>query len=89
MWIPIKIEKSTIGVLWLLSLKEYYFSKNEVELLNSIGNQIAIAIGRAKSYIELAKISRYEHIINIVSQSAHKSIDLQKVMNNAVSSLVD
>lgn len=87
--IPIKVEKSTIGVLWLLSLKEYYFSKNEVELLNSIGNQIAIAIGRAKSYIELAKISRYENIINIVSQSAHKSIDLQKVMNNAVSSLVD
>jgi GAF domain-containing protein len=70
-------------------LKEYFFSKDEVELLNSIGNQIAIAIGRSKSYKELTKKNKYEEIISNITRNVHQSIDLQTVLKYAADSLVD
>ncbi|NIU86050.1 MAG: hypothetical protein GWN56_01730, partial [Nitrosopumilaceae archaeon] len=85
--IPIKIDKKTIGVFWLLSIREHYFSKHEVDLLKSIGNQIAISIGRSKNYHELIKINRYDEIISTVVKSVHSSIDLKEVFENTVDAL--
>lgn len=82
--IPIAGEGVTLGVIWLFSYKEHLFTKPEVELLTSIGTQIAVAIAKAKLYKELAKRNRYEKIISTVTQSVHQSIDLQEVLENAV-----
>jgi len=85
--IPIAQEGKTIGVIWLLSYNEHQFTKPEVELLSSIGNQIAIAIAKANLYRELYKKNRYEKIISTVTQSVHRSINLQDVLENAVESI--
>ncbi|MGB7293149.1 MAG: GAF domain-containing protein [Thermodesulfobacteriota bacterium] len=87
MGIPIIHEQRTIGVLWLLSYKEYLFTESEQELLTSIGTQIATAIAKAKLYRDLSKKNRYETIVRVVTQSVHKSIDLQEVMENAVEAM--
>ncbi|MEW6146222.1 MAG: PAS domain S-box protein [Thermodesulfobacteriota bacterium] len=43
---------------------------------------------RLKNTLEdLAKLNRYETVINIVTQAVHKTIDLQMVMENAVEAL--
>ncbi len=85
--IPITLEGKTIGVIWLLSYREYLFSKTEKDLLTSIGTQIAIAIAKAKLYRELSKKNRYETIISTVTRSVHQSINLQDVMENAVDAM--
>jgi PAS domain S-box-containing protein len=85
--IPITSEEKTIGVIWFLSYKERRFDKQEVDLLSSIGNQISIAIAKAKLYRELSKKSRYETIISTVTRAVHRSINLQEVLENAVESL--
>src|SRR3990170_5627503 len=85
--IPIILEGNTIGVIWLLSYKEYLFSKTEEDLLTSIVTQIAIAIAKAKLYRELSKKSRYETIISTVTRSVHQSIELQEVLENAVDAM--
>jgi diguanylate cyclase (GGDEF)-like protein/PAS domain S-box-containing protein len=82
--IPIKLETKTIGVIWLLSYTEHVFTQPEVELLVSIGDQIAIAVARANLYGELTRKNRYETIIATVTRSIHKSIDLQEVLENSV-----
>ncbi len=87
--IPINIDKKTIGVFWLLSIKEHSFNKNEVSLLNSIGNQIAISIARSTIYGELVKKNRYDEIISSVVKSVHSSIDLQEVFENTVNALIN
>ncbi|NIU89015.1 MAG: GAF domain-containing protein, partial [Nitrosopumilaceae archaeon] len=87
--IPININKKTIGVFWLLSIKEHSFNKNEVSLLNSIGNQIAISIARSTIYGELVKKNRYDEIISSVVKSVHSSIDLQEVFENTVNALIN
>jgi len=82
--IPITLQGEVIGVIWFLSYKERQFDKQEIDLLFSIGTQIAIAIAKAKLYRELSKKNRYEVIISAVTRSVHQSVDLQEVMENAV-----
>jgi PAS domain S-box-containing protein len=53
--IPITLEGVVIGVIWFLSYKERQFNKQEIDLLTSIGNQIAIAIAKAKVFKELKR----------------------------------
>jgi len=85
--IPVTSEEEVIGVLWFLSYKEREFDEDKIDLLTSIGDQIAIAISKAKLYKDLARKSRYEEIIRTVTQNVHSSIDLQEVFENAVGSL--
>jgi signal transduction histidine kinase len=76
-----------MGVIWFFSYKERKFSRQEIDLLSSIGNQIAIAIAKAKLYRELSKKNRYETIISTATQSVHQSINLQDVLENAVEAM--
>ena len=85
--IPITLEEKVIGVIFFLSFKERAFDKQEVSLLSSIGDQIAVAIAKAKLYKELSKKNRYEEIIRSVTQSIHQSIYLQEVLENAVEAM--
>jgi PAS domain S-box-containing protein len=48
--IPIILEERAIGVIWFISYKEREFSESEVSLLSTLGNQIAIAISKAKTF---------------------------------------
>ncbi|HKQ32451.1 MAG TPA: PAS domain S-box protein, partial [Thermodesulfobacteriota bacterium] len=54
---------------------------------------VATDLGRTeerlrKTLEELAKLNRYETVINIISQAVHKSIDPKTVMENAVDVLI-
>jgi PAS domain S-box-containing protein len=96
--IPIFLEEKVIGVIYFLSYKELKFEEKELNLLSSFGDQIAIAIAKAKMFEEirkrekdleeslaqLAKKNRYETIISTITQSVHSSINLQDVLENAV-----
>jgi len=84
---PITLEGKVMGVVWFISYRERQFNKQEVDLLSSIGNQIAIAIAKAKLYRELSKKNQYETIISTVTQSVHRSINLQEVLENAVEAI--
>lgn len=85
--IPIYLEEKVIGVIWFVSYKEHKFNENEVNLLTTLGDQIAIAIAKAKFYRELSKRNRYETIISTVTRSVHQSINLKEVLENAVESM--
>lgn len=51
--IPIFLEEKVIGVIWFLSYKERKFNEREVNLLSALGDQIAIAVARAKMFEEM------------------------------------
>lgn len=85
--IPITQETEVTGVIWFISYKEHKFDRREIELLSSIGSQIALAIAKANMYRELSKKNRYEKIINLVTKSVHRSLNLQEVLENAVDAM--
>lgn len=51
--IPIFFKDQTIGVIWFLSYKDRKFREREVRLLIALGDQIALAIAKAKLIQEL------------------------------------
>ncbi|MEW6144099.1 MAG: PAS domain S-box protein [Thermodesulfobacteriota bacterium] len=51
--IPIFLENEVIGVIWFLGYKERKFSEHEVRLLSAMGDQIGIAIAKAKMLEEI------------------------------------
>ncbi len=92
--IPIFLEEDVIGVIWFTGYKERKFNEREVSLLSTIGDQIAIAIAKAKreetirkNLAQLSKKNRYEEIISAVTRIVHKSINLQEVLENAIESM--
>ncbi len=85
--IPITQESEVKGVIWFISYREHKFDRREIELLSSIGSQIALAIAKANMYRELSKKNRNEKIINLVTSSVHRSLNLQEVLENAVDAI--
>lgn len=51
--IPISLEQKIIGLIWFLSRKEHEFDEREVSVLSALGDQIAIAIAKAKMLEEM------------------------------------
>lgn len=99
--IPINLKEKVMGVIWFVSYKERKFNEREMNLLSTLGKQIAIVLAKAKmfeevkkreeelkqSLIQLSKKNRYETIISTVTRSVHQSINLQDVLENAVDTM--
>ncbi len=74
--VPIFLGGKPIGVIWFARYKEEKFTRSEVELLTTIGNQIAIAISRAKQRQELEEKNRNLSILSALAEKVHRSADL-------------
>lgn len=77
--IPIFQGSEVIGVIWFLSYRERKFSEHEVSLLSAMGDQIAIAIAKAKMLEEIKsaqeKLVQSEKLASLgqmVSSIAHE-----------------
>ncbi|MFI5323668.1 MAG: response regulator, partial [Thermodesulfobacteriota bacterium] len=77
--IPIFMGNDVIGVIWFLSYKERRFSENEMRRLSAMGDQIAIAIAKAKMLEEIKsaqeKLVQSEKLASLgqlVSSIAHE-----------------
>jgi PAS domain S-box-containing protein len=85
--IPITLQEAVIGAIWFLSHREHLFNDDEIDLLSSIGSEIAVAIAKARLYTELSKKNRYRAIISTVTRSVHQSINPQEVLENSVEAM--
>lgn len=74
--LPIDLDGKAIGVIWFARYKEEKFTRSEVELLTTIGNQIAIAISRAKQRHELEEKNRNLSVLSALAERVHRSADL-------------
>jgi signal transduction histidine kinase/putative methionine-R-sulfoxide reductase with GAF domain len=82
--IPIFLEEKVIGVIWFLSYKERKFNESEITLLSTLGNQIAIAIARAKQTEELKERNRNLSILSTISQAVNQTVDLNQIYNTVL-----
>ncbi|GJM14918.1 MAG: hypothetical protein DHS20C13_02450 [Thermodesulfobacteriota bacterium] len=98
---PIKSKDETIGCICINSFQKDAFDNEDLNLLDIVAQQIGVAIKNAnqaeaikkseeilKENLErLYRKSRYEEVINAVSQSIHQSFELDEVFNNAVEAI--
>jgi len=77
--VPIMYGGKAIGVIWFARREEEKFTGTEVELLTSIGNQIAIAIARAKQTSELEERNENLSVLSAIAEKVHGSSDLNLI----------
>jgi PAS domain S-box-containing protein len=77
--IPISLGNEVIGVIWFLSYNERQFSEKEVRFLTTLGDQIAVAVAKAKMMREiesaqeqLVQSEKMASIGRLVSSIAHE-----------------
>lgn len=90
--IPIFLEEKIIGLIWFLSYKEHKFDEKEINLLSALGDQIAIAIAKAKMFEEMKQRQealresevRYKSLFDNVPTGVYRTTpDGRIVMANA------
>jgi len=77
--VPILYGGRAIGVIWFARDEEEKFTRSEIDLLTSIGNQIAIAIARAKQTSELEERNENLSILSAIVEKVHGSSDLNLI----------
>ncbi len=77
--VPIFLENEVIGVVWFTSCKERKFSEREVRLLSAMGDQIALAIAKAKmieeirtAHEQLIQSEKLASLGQLISSIAHE-----------------
>ncbi len=81
---PIFLEEKVIGVIWFLSYKELKFNVREVNLLSTLGTQIAIAIAKAKQTKEREKSNKDLSMLSRFSQAVHQLVDLDQIFKTVL-----
>jgi GAF domain-containing protein len=98
---PILFESKTVGTINVHSFRKNAFDEEELKLLEIVAQQISVAINNARqaealrqsektlreTLTQLSKKKRYESIISAITQSVHRSINLQEVLENAAQAM--
>lgn len=87
--VPILLEGRAIGVIWFARYEEEKFTRSEVELLTTIGNQIAIAIARAKQTSKLEERNENLSILSVIGEKVHGTSDLRVVFETFLELIKD
>ncbi len=77
--IPISLDEKIIGVIWLMSYKENKFDQKKINTLSTLGDQVAIAVTRAKMFEEMQNRekalseseARYENLFENIPTGAY------------------
>jgi len=62
LFVPLMIRDKAIGVLSVYTHRQYQFSEDEIELMEAIGGQCALAIRNAQMYAAIKR--RYESVVD-------------------------
>lgn len=73
--IPLRMERETIGVLHFITKRPKFFSKEDIDFLHTLGNQVAIALRSAKVIEELRESEERFRIMATSAQDAIIMLD--------------
>ena len=82
--VPLVAKGKTIGALVLSSSKHRVFSKDDIDVLSSIGSQIGVAFDNARLYSELRRHSRTMEILFEIDRVVSQSLNLEEIFKEAL-----
>jgi PAS domain S-box-containing protein len=87
--VPLIGRTGVIGVMNLGTASPHYFDAAGLELLVTLGRQIAIGVEKARLYAETGRRNRELSVLYTISRAAAESLDLEKTLNNAVEATLE
>jgi PAS domain S-box-containing protein/putative nucleotidyltransferase with HDIG domain len=88
-FLPIKSKNRIIGVLVVARKSDLKFTPNEVELLNSISNQISVAIENARLYEEIKRSEESLRVSHRFLEVANKFRDMNTMLKEFVAEVLN
>ncbi|MEE8390383.1 MAG: GAF domain-containing protein, partial [Anaerolineae bacterium] len=83
MGLPLKVRGQVIGVLDVQDTREVAFSNEDVEVLQTLADQLASAIANARLFQEVRADATRRALINKVQQAATASLDPNELLHRA------
>lgn len=82
--VPLMAKGKTIGALVLSSSRHRVFSKDDIDVLSSIGSQIGVAFENARLYSELRRHSETMEILFEIDRVVSQSLDIEEIFREAL-----
>jgi two-component system, NtrC family, sensor kinase len=89
LWMPVKVGEGLTGFLACLSDQPRHWSTTEIDFIQSIAQQLEIAIRQAQLYERTQKQAQREQLINQITAQTRQSFDLNTVLTQAIAQLLE
>lgn len=87
--VPIRGREGTLGFLACLADRPRRWSTTELEFMQSISQQLEIAIHQAQLYEKTQKQARREHLVNQITTQTRQSFNLKTILSQAIAQILD
>jgi nitrate/nitrite-specific signal transduction histidine kinase len=84
---PLKSKDATLGVMVITSHSPHTFSSQDLGLLSAIGNQVGLAIERARLYEREQKRAVQLAVVNQVARRAASILDMDRLLPEVVAAV--
>ncbi len=86
--VPVKAQPDQIGFISCLSNHAREWSSGEIEFMQSIAQQLEIAIHQAQLYEQTQKQAAKEKLVNQITNQTRQSFDLETILTQAIAQLL-
>lgn len=87
--VPLIAKGKTVGALVLSSSKHRVFSKDDIDVLSSIGSQIGVAFDNARLYSELSQHHSTLKILFEIDRVVSQSLDLDEIFRESLAKTME
>ena len=87
--VPINSQETSIGFIACLSEQPRHWSTMEVEFIQSVAQQLEIAIRQAQLYEQTQQQAQRERLVNQITAQTRQSFDLETILNGAIAQLLE
>lgn len=87
--VPLMAQDRLVGTLGLVSRTPGFFSQDDLQLLNAIGQQLGIAIANAQLFEETQRRAQRLASLNSVAAVINQSLDLDTLLSGAVDKMME
>lgn len=84
---PIQYKNELLGTLSVHYIREHFINNDEINLIKTISNQVAIAIHQAELYTKIVEQAERERILREIINKMRNSLDIEDIKYEIVSQL--
>jgi signal transduction histidine kinase len=87
--VPVHVRAGEIGFIACVAEQTRHWSVAEIEFIQSVAQQLEVAISQAQLYEQTQKQAKQERLINQITAQTRQSFELDVILNQAIAQLLE